>query len=435
MTPIIEVESLGKSYVIHHKETGGRSSVERARKMARNMAGRIRGILWEGDTRAVGRREVFWALRDLSFRVEPGEVVGIIGHNGAGKSTLLKLLSRITEPAEGSITLRGRVASLLEIGTGMNPQMTGRENIYLNGAILGMTQREVRRQFDQIVDFAGVEKFLDTPIKRYSSGMRVRLGFAVAAHLQPEILIVDEVLAVGDAQFQKKCIGKMQDVATGEGRTVLFVSHQMGAIRSLCQRVIVLREGRIEYDGGVEQGVEQYLASMVEMAQERQRIVSAGEGDLRLTGMELLNSHGESCDSIPTGTDARLRLRLVFQREIRHLFVAVTLRYNGEPVLTSLDTDDHEEWREERPAGEHVYKVTLPTRLLKQGVCSIDMFAGSRQMGRLIDEKSLLTFTLVETDENTYDKGYSTDRLGILRQALTWEREVASNGSVPAGRP
>ena len=193
--------------------------------------------------------EEFWALKDVSFEVKQGEVVGIIGRNGAGKSTLLKILSRITEPTAGRVTLRGRVASLLEVGTGFHPELTGRENIYLNGAILGMTRAEIRRKFDEIVAFAEVEKFLDTPVKRYSTGMYVRLAFAVAAHLEPEILIVDEVLAVGDAEFQKKCLGKMDEVSRRDGRTVLFVSHNMGAIERLSSRALLMRDGRLSVQG------------------------------------------------------------------------------------------------------------------------------------------------------------------------------------------
>src|SRR5204862_4320603 len=203
--------------------------------------------------------EECWALKDVSFEVKRGEVLGIIGRNGAGKTTLLKILPRITEPSEGRVTIRGRVASLLEVGTGFHPELTGRENIYLNGAILGMTRAEIRRSFDEIVAFSEVEKFLDTPVKRYSSGMHVRLAFAVAAHLRPEILVVDEVLAVGDAAFQKKCLGKMQDVASG-GRTVLFVSHNMAAITRLCSRAILLREGRAVADGRVDTVVSEYIA-------------------------------------------------------------------------------------------------------------------------------------------------------------------------------
>ena len=208
-----------------------------------------------------GASEYVWALKDINFKIEEGDVVGIIGRNGAGKSTLLKLLSRVTAPTTGTIRARGRIASLLEVGTGFHPEMTGRENIYMNGAIMGMTRAEITRKLDEIVDFSGCERYLDTPVKRYSSGMTVRLGFAIAAHLEPEILVVDEVLAVGDAEFQKKAIGKMQDVSKGEGRTVLFVSHNMGAVRSLCKSSIVLNNGSICFSGDVDQGIYLYSES------------------------------------------------------------------------------------------------------------------------------------------------------------------------------
>ena len=230
-TPAVVAENLGKRYSLRH-QTESASSIED-----------------------------FWALRDVSFAVESGEVVGVIGCNGAGKSTLLKILSRITEPTKGRVKISGRVASLLEVGTGFHAELTGRENIYLNGTILGMTRAEIKRKFDEIVAFAEVEKFLDTAVKHYSSGMYVRLAFAVAAHLEPEILIIDEVLAVGDTQFQKKCLGKMQDVSQREGRTVLFVSHNMAAISTLTQRVILLKNGEVEYSGTPQEGINLYLSA------------------------------------------------------------------------------------------------------------------------------------------------------------------------------
>ena len=211
------------------------------------------------DRASKGESDYVWALRDIDFKVEQGDVLGIIGKNGAGKSTLLKILSKVTAPTTGTIKARGRIASLLEVGTGFHPEMTGRENIYMNGAILGMTKAEINRKLDEIVDFSGVERYIDTPVKRYSSGMMVRLGFAVAAHLDPEILVVDEVLAVGDAEFQKKAIGKMQDVSKGEGRTVLFVSHNMAAVKSLCNRGVVLDNGSVSFDGNIEDTVDFYL--------------------------------------------------------------------------------------------------------------------------------------------------------------------------------
>ena len=247
---VIIVENLSKSYLVGHQSVGQGHSrytalrdviADQARNIVRNAVNIARG-------RQVGlgdQVEEFWALKDVSFEVKRGEVLGIIGRNGAGKSTLLKILSRITEPTTGRVVLRGRVASLLEVGTGFHAELTGRENIYINGAILGMTRAEIRRTFDEIVAFAEVERFLDTPVKRYSSGMYVRLAFAVAAHLEPEILVVDEVLAVGDGEFQRKCIGKMHDIATGEGRTVLFVSHNLPAIVNLCTSAICLNAGKI----------------------------------------------------------------------------------------------------------------------------------------------------------------------------------------------
>lgn len=261
---VIRVEGLGKKYVIGHE------SNERYTAMRDIIAQQGRRLLRSARDIAAGRalitgdqREEFWALQDINFEIKRGEAVGIVGRNGAGKSTFLKVLSRITEPSEGRITIAGRVASLLEVGTGFHPELTGRENIYLNGAILGMTRAEIKRKFDEIVDFAGVEKFLDTPVKRYSSGMYVRLAFAVAAHLEPEILIIDEVLAVGDAEFQKKCLGKMQDVA-GQGRTVLFVSHNMGAVSALCSRGLLLTGGKLEHAGTAEEVVQRYANSAAE---------------------------------------------------------------------------------------------------------------------------------------------------------------------------
>ena len=257
---VIRAEGLGKKYVIGHEAEKERYTALRD-VIARNARGLWRKTADLAHGRAIvtgDTTEEFWALKDVSFEVKRGEVLGIIGRNGAGKSTLLKILSRITEPTEGRIEIRGRVASLLEVGTGFHPELTGRENIYLNGAILGMSRAEITRKFDEIVAFAEIEKFLDTPVKRYSSGMYVRLAFAVAAHLEPEILVVDEVLAVGDVAFQKKCLGKMSEVATGRGRTVLFVSHNMGAIESLCERCILLERGEKHADAQTAKVIAEY---------------------------------------------------------------------------------------------------------------------------------------------------------------------------------
>ena len=271
MTQIaIDADDIGKLYRLEHGSIAPATFRELLTNLALAPIRRLRKL--QGSDESL---EDFWAFQDVSFQVPQGQVVGIIGRNGAGKSTLLKILSRIVEPSRGQVTMRGRVASLLEVGTGFHPELTGRENIYLNGSILGMKKREIDLRFDEIVAFAEIEKFLDTPVKRYSSGMYVRLAFAVAAHLQPEILIVDEVLAVGDAEFQKKCLGKMREVSTGEGRTVLFVSHNMGAVTTLCDRAMLLDRGRLVADGPPPGVVDRYLIPAAES--------STGSYDLRST--------------------------------------------------------------------------------------------------------------------------------------------------------
>ncbi|MCC6484329.1 MAG: ABC transporter ATP-binding protein, partial [Armatimonadetes bacterium] len=296
----IRAEGLGKKYIIGHQSQG----------QARYTA--LRDVLAQGAKSlftlrrgsAKMTREEFWALRDISFEVRHGEAVGIIGRNGAGKSTLLKLLSRITEPSEGRFRVRGRVASLLEVGTGFHPELTGRENIFLNGAVLGMSRAEIRRKFDEIVEFAEIEKFLDTPVKRYSSGMYVRLAFAVAAHLEPEILVVDEVLAVGDAQFQQKCLGKMEDVASREGRTVFFVSHNLVAVDSLCSRAILLKQGRSEFDGSTAEAIRLYSASRATQSQDlRERKDRQGHGAARAVAVRIVDDADQLTDSVPMGGD------------------------------------------------------------------------------------------------------------------------------------
>lgn len=269
---VIEFNNVGKQYILGSIGTGTLS--QDLNRWWANIRGKEDPYLKIGETNdrtQKGESRFVWALRDINFKVEQGDVVGIIGKNGAGKSTLLKILSRVTSPTIGDIKIKGRIASLLEVGTGFHPEMTGRENIFMNGSIMGMTKAEIKSKFDEIVDFAGVAKYVDTPVKRYSSGMMVRLGFAIAAHLEPEILVVDEVLAVGDAEFQKKAIGKMQDVSKGEGRTVLFVSHNMAAVRSLCTRGVMLKNGTIDYMGSIPDTLDHYLK--VENNIQRKKII------------------------------------------------------------------------------------------------------------------------------------------------------------------
>jgi lipopolysaccharide transport system ATP-binding protein len=262
---VIRAENLGKKYIIGHKGNRGYKTLrEQMLQHVGNFYSRTKKLVRGQEVLEGDEIEEFWALKDLNFEIQKGDRVGIIGKNGAGKSTLLKVLSRITEPTTGKVFIKGRVASLLEVGTGFHPELTGRENIFLNGAIMGMGRAEIKRKFDEIVDFSGVEKFLDTPVKRYSSGMYVRLAFSVAAHLEPEILVVDEVLAVGDAEFQKKCLGKMQDVSNSEGRTVLFVSHNLMALSSLCNKGIYLKNGQVRSQGQIEQTLSDYTKEGME---------------------------------------------------------------------------------------------------------------------------------------------------------------------------
>lgn len=299
----LHVENLGKMYRIGGKQERYATLRDTLTDAIGAPFKRARSLIHGEAYGAAGLKEEIWALKDVSFEVKHGEVVGIIGRNGAGKSTLLKILSRITEPTEGYAEVYGRVGSLLEVGTGFHPELTGRENIYLNGAILGMSREEISRKFDEIVDFAEIEKFIDTPVKHYSSGMGLRLGFAVAAHLEPEILVVDEVLAVGDAQFQKKCLGKMSDVA-GEGRTVLFVSHNMAAVQQLCTRCVLLQGGKSVSDGIVGDIIKTYYQSQDEnvrrtdLAKRTDRKVKT---DFRFTSVELINDEGQHLEFAETG--------------------------------------------------------------------------------------------------------------------------------------
>lgn len=316
-SPVITVENLGKDYVISHLSDGA------AYRTLRDTLSQ-----WVKSGRSRPQSEIFSALNGVGFEVQQGEVLGIIGRNGAGKSTLLKILSRITEPTRGRVRLRGRVASLLEVGTGFHPELTGRENIFLNGAILGMTRAEIRRKFDEIVDFSGVEKFLDTPVKRYSSGMYVRLAFAVAAHLEPEILIIDEVLAVGDQEFQKKCLGKMRDVAASEGRTVLFVSHNLAAVRQLCSRCLLLNAGRIEALGPVTSTLLAYTNAAGDSSSSAP-LPDTSDQPVSITSCRLENTQGQALQAFRVGETWRIRFRLRVRQPVPGFVASIGVVNSG----------------------------------------------------------------------------------------------------------
>lgn len=338
MTPALEIRGLSKRYLVSH--AGLRSEYQTLRETLMDWAAlplqRLRG------TGGGSQLEEFWALRDIDLRVEPGDVVGIIGRNGAGKSTLLKILSRITPPTTGEVRLRGRIGSLLEVGTGFHPELTGRENIFLNGAVLGMPRREIQRQFDAIVAFSEVAQFLDTPVKRYSSGMYIRLAFAVAAHLDAEILVVDEVLAVGDAEFQKKCLGKMRDVASS-GRTVLFVSHNMNAVQRLCSRAVLLERGRVALAGSVGAVVEQYFATNAgPAAPERWIDVTGasrrGSGEARFTHLRYTTGYDTAGGKPFPGSPFDVTLAIDSQQALAAKSVAVTFYDPYGTKLVNADT-------------------------------------------------------------------------------------------------
>lgn len=303
---VIRVENLAKKYIIGYQKQRGYITLRD--QLTRQVKSLGRSLISNFNGKSIPKPtgEEFWALRNVSFEIKQGEVVGFIGRNGAGKSTLLKILSRITEPTLGEICITGRVASLLEVGTGFHPELTGRENIYLNGALLGMSKIEIKKKFDEIVDFSEVEKFLDTPVKRYSSGMYVRLAFAVAAHLEPEILIIDEVLAVGDAAFQRKCLGKMDDVAK-QGRTVLFVSHNMGVMQTLCKRGILLQQGTVLADGTATATVTTYLEILEKAASQNllERTERTGKGRVQLARIEITTGESFGATNLATGRPAR----------------------------------------------------------------------------------------------------------------------------------
>ncbi len=369
--------------------------------------------------------DTFWALQDVSFEVRQGEPVGIIGRNGAGKSTLLKILSRVTEPTTGRAEICGRVGSLLEVGTGFDRELSGRENIYLSGAILGMKKAEIHRKFDEIVAFAEVEKFVDTPVKRYSSGMYLRLAFAVAAHLEPEILLVDEVLAVGDAAFQKKCLGKMAEVA-GEGRTVLFVSHNMAAITRFCKWGVWLDGGQMRAHNEVEEIVAHYLASGVQglgevTFSERAYPTAPGSEYIRLLAVRIRDSKGKITPSLDIRQPFTIEIQYRIPRRVSNLRVGLTLTaYDGVAVLSSIDTDNADDGREREP-GTYVSHCTIPGDFLNYGQYFVSVGADFPMMQAHFFLDRGLAFRIEQT--GGVGGSIPDGRSGILRLRLPWDIE------------
>jgi lipopolysaccharide transport system ATP-binding protein len=425
----IRVESVSKQYQIGQAEqqtTLGEALTSAARhplKRLQSLAGS-----WSGQA-----SRTIWALQDVSFEVRHGEVIGIIGRNGAGKSTMLKILSHITAPTRGRVELYGRVGSLLEVGTGFHPELTGRENIYLNGAILGMKRAEIRRKFDEIVAFAEIDKFLDTPVKRYSSGMYVRLAFAVAAHLEPEILIIDEVLAVGDASFQKKCLNKMEGVSQ-EGRTVLFVSHSMPAITRLCKRAVLLHEGRLLQDAPSHQVVSAYLSSGTGTSAERTwpDPATAPQGEIaRLCAIRVRNEQSQIIDTV----DIRHPVRVEMEYEVLkdgYVLMPNFPFFTEEGVHAFSAHDVDPAWRRRpRPRGRYISTVLIPGNLLSEG--TIFVGAGLEALDPYIQqfyEYDVVAFHVVDSLDGDSARGdYVGDMHGLVRPLLQWSTQFSPVGT------
>lgn len=422
----LRVQGVGKEYQIA-KVRQHETFVEQMSSFVTGPIRRASKLLRGQQTGAAELDDTFWALRDISFDVKVGEVVGIIGKNGAGKSTLLKLLSRITYPSEGRIELFGRMGSLLEVGTGFHQELTGRENVYMNGTILGMTKRDIDLKFDEIVDFAGVHRFIDTPIKHYSSGMQLRLAFAVAANLEPEILIVDEVLAVGDAAFQRKCIGKMNEVAN-EGRTVLFVSHNLPVVRQLCQRGILLDEGRIVIDSSVETALNTYINSGI-TGQNGQMlwndgIADEGVDELSVYAIRLRDDTGEISGTLDYAKPYTVEIEYELHQDIFNFAMGFSLHSDtGELYFYSFDADSFG-YEQHRSAGKYITSCEIPGWFLAPGEYNLSVTANIVRVKWLCQLEHVLSFKLHETER--FDPLQEVQRPGILSPKLAWHSETYS---------
>ncbi len=418
MSVAIEAQGLSKLYRLGELQAAYGTLRESLVHAGRRLTGK------EGRSEATNE---LWALDDVSFRVNEGEVLGVIGRNGAGKSTLLKVLTRITTPTRGRVEIRGRVGSLLEVGTGFHPELTGRENIYLNGAILGMKRREIQRKLPDMVEFSGVEDFLDTPVKRYSSGMYVRLAFSVAAHLEPEILLVDEVLAVGDAEFQRRCLGRMEDFGAN-GRTVLFVSHNMQAVAQLCDRAILLEHGRVTLDGRSEEVVAHYLQTTAGTGASRTwDDVASAPGDelVRLLSVRIVDRAGETVDYVDVREPVGIELRFRVLGRGDPVVPKIKLVAEGRIAFNAMDV--HPRWAEPSPPGEYVATAWIPGNYLNEGLMSVDAAVCSIHSPKLHHHVSVheaVSFHVQDPAEGDSARGTFTGQWrGVVRPLLEWTAE------------
>lgn len=418
MATAIKIENVSKQYRLGVISTGTLSH-DLNRWWATKIMHKEDPYLKIGETNdrsTKGSSEYVWALKDINMEIEQGDVVGIIGKNGAGKSTLLKLLSRVTKPTTGSIKYRGRIASLLEVGTGFHPEMTGRENIYMNGAIMGMTKQEITRKLDEIVAFSGCERYIDTPTKRYSSGMTVRLGFAIAAHLDPEILVVDEVLAVGDAEFQKKAIGKMQDVSRGEGRTVLFVSHNMASIKALCKHGVLLENGGMKKSGTIDEVVDEYISGYDLTVRGKKWDIDQ-EKQVSITGIYVF-VNGKTDDQLIDMTDEiNVRINYYVKDDIAHSNLSLSLYKDAVLLFRTWDIDKSPEIDVRRQKGFHVAELSLPNVLLP-GIYSIRISIGQPNIGVIQTKDDAIQFeisnVLTDGTKSAFTRG------GVMKTNIKW---------------
>jgi lipopolysaccharide transport system ATP-binding protein len=412
---VIRVENLSKRYVIAHQEQGSVQYKTFSGAITNAAKSVVNALNPRAKKEVNPSREEFWALKDVSFEIKQGDRIGIVGRNGAGKSTLLKVLSRITEPTSGSIRIKGRVASLLEVGTGFHPELTGRENIFLNGAILGMSRVEIQRKFDEIVAFAEIEKFLDTPVKRYSSGMYVRLAFAVAAHLDPEILIIDEVLAVGDAQFQKKCLGKMEDVGK-QGRTVLFVSHNMATINTLCQRAVWLVNGCVKIDGEADEVTNKYLTYGVEHTGEVIIQRSNSSQKFYFKKINLFNQQGNITSVFSVREPIKIALEYEAVQTLEGLEVSIQVsNYFGIKVFT---TNRSSSVSAKVRKGNYVSQIEIPALFLVPGTYSINIAAHIPNVEYVCKHETILNFEIEET--GSHMAIYQGADFGVIFTNIMW---------------
>jgi lipopolysaccharide transport system ATP-binding protein len=413
MAVAVDVEGLSKRYRIGELQAAYGTLRESLSHVAKRLT---------GQEHHRGHDEI-WALRDVSFALEEGETLGVIGRNGAGKSTLLKVLTRITTPTAGRAEIRGRVGSLLEVGTGFHPELTGRENIYLNGAILGMKRREINAKLGEIAEFSGVEKFLDTPVKRYSSGMHVRLAFSVAAHFEPEILLVDEVLSVGDAEFQARCLGRMEDIGA-TGRTVLFVSHNMEAVSRLCDRAILLDEGRIVRDGKSEEVVAEYLQTTAGAGSSRTWELHEAPGNelVRLRSVRIVGEDGETSDYVDVRRPVGIELGFTVLQHGPPVLPKIKLVAGGNIAFNAMDTDPR--WHEPTPPGEYVATAWLPGNLLNEGLVTVDAAVctiDSPKLHHHVSVHEAASFHVQDPLEGDSSRGTFTGQWrGVVRPLLEW---------------